>query len=223
LHAWNVECRCSLNQIHLAWRSILHLAFATNRDVVLAVAQGKGRSPEASPLILWDPANHAPEQIDLWITAHRVAMAPVGQVLVLAGASKDVLIVQLGARRSQTTLAFPEMVTALAFGPAHNPLLAVAWGTVLELRDGKTYHRRISCQGHRSMIHTIAFAPDGNTVLTGSADETVRAWDTHSGAARGDWKWDLGAIQSVSVAADGMTAAAGGERSDLLVWDLDGV
>ena len=34
---------------------------------------------------------------------------------------------------------------------------------------------------HQSVVYTVAFSPDGQTVLTGSSDNTVRLWDVRSG------------------------------------------
>ena len=35
--------------------------------------------------------------------------------------------------------------------------------------------------GHTDSVHSVAFAPDGATVASGSGDCTVRLWDVKSG------------------------------------------
>ena len=37
-------------------------------------------------------------------------------------------------------------------------------------------------KGHRGDVHSVAFAPDGTRVLSGSKDKTVMLWDTATGA-----------------------------------------
>lgn len=31
--------------------------------------------------------------------------------------------------------------------------------------------------GHRGAVHSIAITPSGNTIVSGSADETIRIWN----------------------------------------------
>jgi WD40 repeat protein len=45
---------------------------------------------------------------------------------------------------------------------------------VLELATGR---KRASFSGHRGPIHAVAFAPDGRTAVTASADSTLLIWD----------------------------------------------
>ncbi len=37
-------------------------------------------------------------------------------------------------------------------------------------------------RGHNEPIHTVAFSPDGDRIVTGSADNTAKVWDAHTGA-----------------------------------------
>jgi WD40 repeat protein len=226
LIAWDVAMQQSLQRIEFHQGPVQSLAFAPNRNIVLAVLRSQQRPGDPNQLVFWEPTNRnlPPQPLDWPGSVVRIAFAPIGQTLALATQERTVEVVELGARRQQTPLPLRASITALAFAPASAPAaLAIATGACVELRDLKTYQRLGICRGHRSVINTLAFAPDGQTLLTGSVDRTVRLWDVDTAAQRAAWKWDLGAIHSVAYAPDGMTAAAGGEKSDLLVWDLDGV
>ena len=37
-------------------------------------------------------------------------------------------------------------------------------------------------RGHSGMVHSVAYSPDGNHVISGSDDKSVKIWDTETGA-----------------------------------------
>ena len=43
------------------------------------------------------------------------------------------------------------------------------------------YLPTLKLKGHKEQVFTLAFSPDGNTLLAGSEDGTIRAWDTTTG------------------------------------------
>jgi RNA polymerase sigma factor (sigma-70 family) len=65
-------------------------------------------------------------------------------------------------------------------GPVFSPdgrLLAVPAAEVLEVFDTATGKQLARFEGHQGQIGSVAFAPDGRTVATGSADTTALVWD----------------------------------------------
>ncbi len=38
-----------------------------------------------------------------------------------------------------------------------------------------------SLQGHTSLVMSVAFSPDGQTLASGSQDETIKLWDVDTG------------------------------------------
>ena len=67
----------------------------------------------------------------------------------------------------------------------------------------------------------VAVSPDGETVATGSWDETVKLWDIRSGQERATFKWPIGRVYSLVFAPDGLRLAAGGDRGSVVVWDVE--
>mgnify|MGYP000370190967 CR=1 FL=1 len=74
--------------------------------------------------------------------------------------------------------SFREHSLSIANHPSQ-PLLASASGAAISIRnlEGKTL---AVLQGHKERITSVAWCADGH-LASGSHDETVRVWDTHTG------------------------------------------
>ena len=73
---------------------------------------------------------------------------------------------------------------------------------------------------HAGPVLSVAFTPDGLTLLTGGADGFVKLWDS-AGRLRHTFDWKIGDVGAVAFAPDGLTAAVGGNET-ILVWDVGG-
>jgi WD40 repeat protein len=80
---------------------------------------------------------------------------------------------------------------------------------------------RATLSGHTWTVYDLAFTPDGRTLISGSADGTVRQWDVAAGRERRSYRWQTSWVTCVAVAPDGMTAAAGSADHTVVVWDVD--
>ena len=93
--------------------------------------------------------------------------------------------------------------------------LAVCSSIGIWLYDTATFHAENSrngevalLTGHTEMVHNVAFSPDGNTIASGSYDNTVRFWDAHTGTLI--HTLHTGGIRGLSFSPDGNTIATGG-------------
>ncbi|KAF8598370.1 WD40 repeat-like protein [Ceratobasidium sp. AG-I] len=69
-------------------------------------------------------------------------------------------------------------------------------------------------------IHSIAISPDNTRIALGCGDQTVRIWNTQTGAlAIEPLMGHKGAVRSVAFSSDGIHLVSGSEDCCLLVWD----
>jgi WD40 repeat protein len=69
------------------------------------------------------------------------------------------------------------------------------------------------------MVSSVAFSPDGKQVVSGSQDETVRLWDTVTGAALQTLEGHLGLVISVAFSPDSRQVVSGSDDKTVRLWD----
>ena len=68
------------------------------------------------------------------------------------------------------------LLLGLLPAPAHGKPARAPWQDFL---------RTASLSGHTSLVRSVAFAPDGKTLVTGGADRALRLWDATTGKPKG--------------------------------------
>jgi WD40 repeat protein len=73
---------------------------------------------------------------------------------------------------------------------------------------------------HRGSVFSVAFAPDGKVLATGSEDQTIKMWDVTSGKVLTTLRSHTGGVTSVAFSPDGELLASGGEDQTIRLWDV---
>ena len=98
--------------------------------------------------------------------------------------------------------------------------LAVASSIGIWLYDAQTGQELDLFIGHTGWISSLAFSPDGNTIATGSTDNTIRLWDTNTGQYSRTLIGHTSEVYSVAFTPDGRTLASGSVDGTVLLWEL---
>ena len=87
----------------------------------------------------------------------------------------------------------------------------------LQAAAGLDYPQRILA-GHEGGVWAVAFAPDGQTVLSGSDDGTARLWDVANGEPVQEFLGHEDEVHSVAFGPDGRTVLTGGYDLTARLW-----
>ncbi|KYC43418.1 hypothetical protein WA1_11310 [Scytonema hofmannii PCC 7110] len=85
------------------------------------------------------------------------------------------------------------------------------------------YNLSYTLTGHSDKITSVAMSPDGLTVVSGSADKTIKVWNLATGKVIRTLTGNIGEVSSVAVSPDGNFLAVGScehPKSNVKVWYL---
>ncbi|KAG8739607.1 hypothetical protein FRC12_016264 [Ceratobasidium sp. 428] len=113
-------------------------------------------------------------------------------------------------------------INAVAFSPDVTRV-ALTSRDAIEIYDTYTGQRLSGpLRGHRDLIYSFAFSPDGRTLASGSVDYTLRLWDTETGElVAGPLEGHTRGVMSVIFSLDGHYVVSGSIDGDCTVriWD----
>lgn len=103
--------------------------------------------------------------------------------------------------------------TPVALGP--EPIQAIT------LWDVATGQELDTLKGHSNSIVSVAFSPDGKTLVSGSWDHTIKLWYVASGKELKTFNGHSRDVYSVAFSPDGKKVASGSLDSTVKLWDID--
>ncbi len=69
-------------------------------------------------------------------------------------------------------------------------------------------------------VMSVAFAPDGRMLASGSNDSTIKLWDVASGREVRTLSGHTSDVWSVAFSPDGRTLASGSRDKTIKLWDV---
>ena len=170
---------------------------------------------------LWRRLDEEPvySKKDLSSVIARVAFSPDGKGL--AAASVDGLVYVLSARTMRVLMMYRHRpaVYAVALSPDGQHLASAGADTRVVL--GNIYGKKTTVlKGHKREIWSLDFNADGTRLASAGFDETVRVWNTGTGAQVAALECRPGPVVfSVRFSPDGKSLAAAGPDNTVKIWD----
>ena len=145
-----------------------------------------------------------------------IAFSPDGTMLA-SSSYEGVKLWQVDSGSELRTFPGITSVKGVAFS-SDGTMLAVAAGKTIKLLDVASGSELNTLVGQTSEVTTLAFAPDGKTLASGSVAEVI-LWDATSGRPVRTLKHDNW-LRSAAFSPDGRTLATGSIGGGLKLWDV---
>jgi len=177
---------------------------------------------------------------------HAVAFSGDGKMMLTGGMDRLAILWDADTGKVLRRLSVhPGAVRAVAFGPGPGEVTTACddgliriWNGDLKgekLRELKERKRAAAVdwdlvidslvvvrdlKGHKGGVRCVAVSPDGQRLLSGGEDGTVRLWDAATGRELYLFAPGEKAVNSVAFSADGRRAVSGGSDRTLRLWEL---
>src|SRR5215475_13862633 len=129
---------------------------------------------------IWPLPDGPPDIITLPAPLNAVVVAPDGEIIT-GGADGKVRFLAPGTKEISDVQAGATPIIALAISPDGTRVAAAGIGGTVNLIDRKTRNSVSPLVGPGLPVWSVAFTPDGATLLTGGADAMIRRWNAETG------------------------------------------
>jgi WD40 repeat protein len=118
-------------------------------------------------------------------------------------------------------------LTALPFSPLESKVsqhFHLRFPHTIAVRTGRAAHWPtcvLRLDDHTDSVTSVAFSPDGELIVSGSRDCTIRVWDVATGdIISGPFEGHAGAVTCVTFSPDGKQIISGSEDRTIRIWDV---
>jgi cytochrome c len=136
-------------------------------------------------LRIWPLAGGAPEVVTLPTPLNAVAIAPDGEIVTAGADGKVYVLTPTGQVRGEVEVGSVPII-ALAVSPDDKRIAAAGIRGSVAIIDRTSRAVERMLVGPGLPVWSVAFFPDGRTLLTGGTDRMIRRWDVIKGEPIGD-------------------------------------
>jgi cytochrome c len=136
-------------------------------------------------LRIWPLGGGAPEVVTLPTPLNTVAIAPDGEIVAAGADGKVYFLASTGQIRGEVEVGTVPVI-ALTMSPDGKLVAAAGIRGSVAIIDRATRNSERTLVGPGLPVWSVAFFPDGRTLLTGGTDRMIRRWDAIKGEPIGD-------------------------------------
>jgi len=102
----------------------------------------------------------------------------------------------------------------------NNTIAVGSWGGDIIILNAITGSQTAVLSGHPKLVFSVAYSPDGVSLVSGSLDKTIKHWDVQTGGVVRTFYGHTEYVLSVSVSADCTRIASGSGDHTTRLWDI---
>ncbi|MFM6499032.1 MAG: protein kinase domain-containing protein [Dolichospermum sp.] len=91
--------------------------------------------------------------------------------------------------------------------------------TVTPSPTEKTAQLQQTLTGHSSSVYSLAYSPDGQTLASGSSDNTIKLWNPRTGELLQTLTGHSDGVSEITYSPDGQTLASGSHDRTIKLWN----
>ncbi len=190
-------------------------------DTLVAVGTGDRGRDATGALALWDYSikrTREPRQTTPF-GVRAIAVAPGHRTVAWAEGNRRLKVWDIThAEPMLFTLAYQPLAVTLR-PDARQVAVAGDWKVSVFDLDKRSH--AFDLVGHKGQVTAVGYTPDGQKLVTGSWDGTVRFWDGATGRESACFAWPVGRVVSLAFSPDGLRLAVGGDKGAILMFDLE--
>jgi len=89
-----------------------------------------------------------------------------------------------------------------------------------EYNPWRPFERLYTFGWHSDWVKSVAISPDGQTLVSGSRDKTIKVWNLHTGKLSRNFAGHSDTVETVAISADGHIIVSGSHDKTIKVWNL---
>jgi len=89
-----------------------------------------------------------------------------------------------------------------------------------EYNPWRPFERLYTFGWHSDWVKSVAISPDGQTLVSGSRDKTIKVWNLHTGKLSRNFAGHSDTVETVAISPDGHIIVSGSRDKTIKVWNL---